>query len=130
MAKMKRVLAMMSVRHQDGDQKRNGKDARIGSYAVPGTNSAIFYVTESRLKVLQHQRAVRLLEDAEPVSDHEAAADDAPGDALPLDFPHRDLLIAAGLKTRTLVREFPDLTEIDNIGSAKAKNIRKALDGE
>jgi len=48
-------------------------------------------------------------------------------DALPEDFPVRELLIENGLDTIEKVKAFDDLTTIEDIGPARATDVANAL---
>ncbi|MFW6084876.1 MAG: hypothetical protein ACODAA_06655 [Gemmatimonadota bacterium] len=51
------------------------------------------------------------------------------GGTLPEDFPSRDELVEAGLDTLAKVRAADDLTVVNGIGPARAKEIAEQLDG-
>lgn len=125
-----RVRAMKSIRAMEGDEPEGVGYAK---YFVPGRASAVFTCSKKRMEQLQDQGAIVVLGDppkaeAKPSSSPSIPSDDAPSDAIPLDFPYRKNLVKAGLKTLSAVREFPDLTEIDGIGEAYAERIQDALD--
>lgn len=131
MAEEKRVRlrAMETIRRQSVDQSEQttGIHAR---WIVPGAGSAVFTTTRERAdSLIASGHAVELGPDMRKAAKKKPPPkDDKPKEmALPLDFPYRTQLVAAGLKTTDAVATYPDLTQISGIGEAYAERIKKAL---
>jgi hypothetical protein len=103
-----------------------GDSPQVGKWHVPGKPSAVFECTEERFLQLQEQNAVAVLNPSD--DDEDVPSDRADKNALPLDFPYRKHLVAAGLNTLDAVRSFPDLTQVPGVGEAYADRIIEALD--